>query len=111
MAKILVVLSEWGYWGEELVGPLDVLDARGYETTFMTAKGKQPHALPPSMEPGYLDPPLDKVVTDEYYARKTREVDTSNRLTNPINLSQWFPERPYFNAPNFGHQLEAYYNA
>lgn len=28
--KILVVLSEWGYWGEELVGPLEVLDARGY---------------------------------------------------------------------------------
>ena len=77
----------------------------------MTAKGKQPHALPPSMEPGYLDPPLDKIVTDEYYARKTREIDTSSRLANPINLSQWFPERPYFNAPNFGHQLEAYYNA
>ena len=23
--KILAVLSEWGYWGEELVGPYDVL--------------------------------------------------------------------------------------
>ena len=25
MKKILVVLSEWGFWGEELVGPLDEL--------------------------------------------------------------------------------------
>ena len=23
MKKILVVLSEWGFWGEELIGPLE----------------------------------------------------------------------------------------
>ncbi len=108
--KILVCISEFGYWGEELVGPLDVLDAGGYETVFMTAKGRRAHALPPSMEAGYLDPPLDKVVTDEYYASKTREIDASKRLDNPINLSTWFPVRPYFNSANFGHGLEKYYN-
>jgi len=109
MKKILAVLSEWGYWGEELVGPLEVLDAKGYETLFVTPRGKRPHALPPSMEAGYFDPPLDKVVTDEYYAKKTREIDASTRLDRPINLSEWFPERPYFNSPNFGHELEKYY--
>lgn len=108
--KVLVMLSEWGYWGEELVGPLEVLDQHGYTSTFMTARGKRPHALPPSMEAGYFDPPLKKVVTDEYYARRTREIDDSNRLDNPVNLSAWFPERPYFNDPNFGHELEAYHN-
>ncbi|MEW5871023.1 MAG: type 1 glutamine amidotransferase domain-containing protein [Chloroflexota bacterium] len=111
MKKILCCLSEWGYWGEELVGPLEVLDAHGYETVFMTPKGKRAHALPPSMEEGYLDPPLDKIVTDAYYAAKSREIDASSRLDNPINLSEWFPERPYFNSQNFGHALEAYYNA
>jgi putative intracellular protease/amidase len=111
MAKVLICLSEWGYWGEELVGPLEVLDEHGYESVFMTPKGKRAHALPPSMEPGYFDPPLDKVVTDEYYAAKSREIDESTRLDNPINLSKWFPERPYFNSANFGHELEAYYNA
>ncbi|MFN8474498.1 MAG: type 1 glutamine amidotransferase domain-containing protein [Anaerolineae bacterium] len=109
--KILCMISEYGYWGEELVGPLEVLDAAGYETTFMTAKGNRAHALPPSYEPGYWDPPLDKCVTDEYYAALTKKVDESDRLDNPINLSTWFPERPYFNRPNFGHALEAYYNA
>jgi putative intracellular protease/amidase len=109
--KILVVVSEWGYWGEELVGPLEVLDAQGYESTVMTAKGRRPHALPPSKQAGYFDPPLKKVVTDEYYARKTRELDASPRLDTPVNLAAWFPERPYFNDPNFGHELEAYYNA
>ncbi|NDJ63098.1 MAG: type 1 glutamine amidotransferase domain-containing protein [Chloroflexi bacterium] len=103
------MLSEWGYWGEELVGPLEVLDAKGYEVTFMTNKGKRPHALPPSMEVGFFDPPLAKVVTDEYYATKTRELDESTRLDNPVSLSDWFPERPYFNNPNFGRELENYF--
>ena len=111
MKRILVVLSEWGYWGEELVGPLEVLDAQGYQIAFATAKGNRAHALPPSMEAGYFDPPLDKVVTDEYYARKTREIDSSTRLDNPLNLSTWFPVRPFFNSANFGHELEAYHTA
>jgi putative intracellular protease/amidase len=110
MKKVLCVLSEFGYWGEELVGPLEVFDAQGYSVTFMTANGKRAHALPPSMEPGYFDPPLHKVVTDEYYARRTREIDASTRLDNPISLRDWFPERPFFNDPEFGHKLEQYYN-
>jgi len=108
--KILCTLSEYGYWGEELVGPLETLDAHGYEVTFVTSFGKRARALPPSMEPGFYDPPLHKVVTDEYFAQKTSEIDASTRLDNPINLSTWFPERPYFNGPNFGHEFEAYYN-
>ena len=108
--RVLFVLSEWGYWGEELIGPLEVFDARGYQSEFMTAKGNKPPALPPRMQEGYFDPPLDKVVTDAYFAAKTREIHESNRLDKPINLSKWFPERPYFNSSNFGHDLEAYYN-
>jgi putative intracellular protease/amidase len=108
--KILVCISEFGFWGEELIGPLDVLDEHGYETVFMTPKGKRAHPLPPSMEAGYFDPPLFKVVTDEYYAKKSRDIDASKRLDNPINLSTWFPVRPYFNSPNFGPGLEEYYN-
>jgi putative intracellular protease/amidase len=107
--KVLTVLSEFGFWGEELVGPLEVLDAKGYEVSFMTPKGGRAHALPPSMTPGYLDPPLDKVVTDEHFAAATKDIDASPRLDNPINLSTWFPERPFFNAPSFGHKLENYY--
>ena len=109
--KVLVVLSEWGFWGEELVGPIEVLDAHGYESTFATPKGKRPHALPPSMTEGYFDPPLRKCVTDAYFAQKTRAIDASSRLDNPLNLSELLPERPYFNADNFGHELEAYYQA
>ena len=43
--KILVTLSEYGYWGEELIGPLDVMNEHGYEYTFVTARGRKPPAL------------------------------------------------------------------
>jgi putative intracellular protease/amidase len=108
--KVLVVLSEFGFWGEELVGPLEVLDEHGYESVFMTGKGKRPHALPPSMDPEYIDPPLDKKVTSEYYAQKTKAIDEGTRLDNPVSLRKWFPERPYFSSKNFAHALEDYHN-
>ncbi|MGL5035311.1 MAG: GMC family oxidoreductase N-terminal domain-containing protein, partial [Microcystaceae cyanobacterium] len=108
--KILAILSEWGYWGEELVGPYDVLRQAGYTIDFATAHGRKPPALPPSMDENYVDPPLDKYVTDAHFAQRTREVDGSDLLGNPINLAEWFPGMPYFNSPNFGHELESYYN-
>lgn len=110
MKKILCCLSEWGYWGEELIGPMESLQAAGYTIDFMTPTGKKAPALPPSMEAGYFDPPLRKVVTSEYYAEKTRVFDESSALDEPIDLSSWFPERPYFNEEDFGHKLVDYHN-
>ncbi|MBE4585763.1 hypothetical protein BOO29_12430 [Vibrio navarrensis] len=52
--KILAVLSEYGYWGEELVGPLQALDKQGYTVDFATPTGKRAHALPPSMDAGLV---------------------------------------------------------
>ena len=108
--RILVVLSEWGYWGEELIGPLDVLTGAGYQLDFMTPFGRKPPALPPSYDPTYIDPPLDKGVTSEHFARRTKEVENSDLLNNPINLAEQLPLMPYFNSPNFGHELEAFNN-
>jgi putative intracellular protease/amidase len=106
---ILCCLSEWGYWGEELVGPYDVLTDHGYQIDFMTRKGHKPLALDPSMQAGFFDPPLDKVVTSEHFAQRTREIDNSDLLDHPISLAAWFPQMPYFNSAGFGHALEDYY--
>lgn len=108
--KILVVLSEWGYWGEELLGPLETFDAAGYETVFVTPRGKRPVALPPSMNPSYIDPPLGRTVTSPEVTQKVRVLNESDRLSNPMNLSQWVPEYPYWSTPNFLRKLEAYYD-
>ena len=43
----------------------------------MTLTGQKPPALPPKHGAGLLDLPLDKVVTDEHYARRTRAIQDS----------------------------------
>jgi putative intracellular protease/amidase len=107
--RILVVLSEYGYWGEELVGPLAAFDARGYESVFVTPTGKRPRALPPSMDPGYIDPPLGRSVTTQEVADRTRAIDESDRLASPLNLQSWVPERPYTADPDYLRRLERYH--
>ena len=122
--RILIVLSEHGYWGEELVGPLDVFDQARYEVEFATPTGKRPGALPPSMNPDYIDPPLNRPVVSEEMARKTRELDDTSptrparakRLDKPRSLAtpldhgekSWVPERPYWSHPNFVRLMENY---
>ncbi|MFD0688705.1 type 1 glutamine amidotransferase domain-containing protein [Actinomadura fibrosa] len=106
---VLVVLSEHGYWGEELLGPLTEFDASGYDVTFVTPTGKRPRALPPSLDPSYVDPPLGRSVTTEEVARLARALDESNRLDSPLDLEQWVPERPYMSDPGYLARLESYH--
>jgi putative intracellular protease/amidase len=108
--KALIVLSGYGYWGEELVGPLEALQAANYEIDFVTPKGTKPVALPPSMDETYVDPPLGRGVTTKEMADKVKAIEKSDLLANPINLSTWFPERPYYSAPLLVRELEKYYN-
>ena len=109
--KILVVLSEWGYWGEELVGPLETFDAAGYAVDFATPTGQRPVALTPSMDPTYVDPPLGRPVVSDEMADKVKMLDSASnpRLDHPINLKEWLPERPYWSSPKFLREMEEYY--
>ncbi len=107
--RILVVLSEWGYWGEELIGPLDTFDAAGYQVDFVTPTGKRPVALTPSMDPDYVDPPLGRGVTSPEVAHKVRDLEASDRLDHPISLADLLPERPYRSSHNYLREQEAYF--
>ena len=107
--RILVVLSEWGFWGEELVGPLEAFEEAGYDVDLMTPTGKRPVAIGVSMDPDYVDPPLGRSVTSPEMAEKVKEIDSSPRLDNPMNLSELMPERPYHSEDNFLRKEEAYY--
>jgi putative intracellular protease/amidase len=109
--RILAILSEFGYWGEECIGPVETFDKAGYTVEFATPKGKRAHALPPSMDATYVDPPLGRSVTTEEVAKKVRDFDASGRLDNPLNLEQMVPERPYFSSHNYVREMEAYYKA
>ncbi|MFE2310739.1 type 1 glutamine amidotransferase domain-containing protein, partial [Streptomyces sp. NPDC059411] len=84
--KILVIVSEHGYWAEELIGPVSKFDEQGYEVVFATPTGKRAHALPPSLDANYIDPPLGRSVTTEENARLGREFEQSCRRDSPLDL-------------------------
>jgi putative intracellular protease/amidase len=107
--KILAIVSEFGYWGIELVGPLSKLEAAGYTLEFMTPKGEKPEALPPSYDTTYVDPPLGLCVTTPLMAKMVTEFEASNRLETRRNMSEEIPERPYHSAPDFLEKLHKYY--
>jgi len=108
--RVLAVLSEYGYWGIELVGPLNILENAGYKIDFMTPNGKQADALPPSYDTTYIDPPLNACVTTPQHEKEVKAFMAQNRTASPINLSQLIPERPYHSAENFDKKIEAYYH-
>ena len=107
--KILAIVSEYGYWGVELVGPLEKLEAAGYQVEFMSVHGKKAEALPPSFDTTYMDPPLGVCVTTTIAAEKVKNFEATNRLENCLAMTDYFPERPYYSHPNFLRELENYY--
>jgi putative intracellular protease/amidase len=109
--NIMILVSEWGYWGEELLGPVETFDAAGYQLTFVTAKGERPTILDVSLRPDYIDPPLGRSVTSKEVAGRAYELDRSDRLRSPVNLSALMPECPYWSSPNFLREVEKYYSA
>lgn len=109
MKKILFLVSEWGYWGEELIGPLEACDKAGYQVEFLTPRGQKPTALSVSMDPKYIDPPLNRSVTSAEMAEKVREFTLSGRADSPRSLKEWFPERAYPSSPTYLRDMEAYH--
>ena len=95
MTKVLFAISEWGYWGEELVGPLEACDQAGYEVEFVTPTGARPTPLAVSIRPGYADPPQGRSVTSPEMAAKTRAPGRRHRMDKPHDLGGWVPARPY----------------
>lgn len=90
--KVIVTLSNFGYWGEELVAPLEAMDAEGYEITFATHTGKKPVVLSVSADPDWIDPTLGHTVTTPEMAEKVRKLDASDRLSNPIKIDDIDPD-------------------
>lgn len=109
MKNVLFLVSEWGYWGEELIGPLEACDKAGYKIDWVTPTGQKPTALSVSMDPSYIDPPLGRPVTTPEMAEKVRLFNASGRVDSPKSLKQWFPQRAYPSSPTYLRDMEAYH--
>jgi putative intracellular protease/amidase len=110
MKRVLFVISEWGYWGEEVIGPLQACDQAGYEVTFVTPTGAKPTPLTVSMDPGFVDAALGRSVTAPEMAAATRALHDSDRLDKPVSLAETLPGRPYPSSPTYLRDLEAYHD-
>ncbi|MCW4000767.1 MAG: DJ-1/PfpI family protein [Candidatus Bathyarchaeota archaeon] len=109
--KMLIVLSEYGYWGEELLGPLEELERAGYTFDFVTPTGQRPIALPASMDPTFIDPPLGRAVVSAEVAKKVSFLESPENplLQNPKNLTNWFPQSPYLSSSSYLREREEYF--
>lgn len=107
--KVLIFLSEHGYWGEEFVGPYDVLTENGIGIDYWTPTGRVPRALPPSMSAGFQDPPLGKSVTSADVAAKVKAIDdrAAEFFSRRISLAERFPLRPYLSEAFEGNNERA----
>lgn len=107
--KVLVVVSEHGFWVEELVKPLDRLESAGYKTQFLTPTGAVPAPDGASMDPTYKDPPLGRPVTSPELAERGKSTDWNDLFSERISLRDWFPVRPYLSSEHYLADLESYY--
>ncbi|MCL7416413.1 MAG: type 1 glutamine amidotransferase domain-containing protein [Halalkalicoccus sp.] len=79
MVRVLFVVSEEGYWGEECIEPLTTLSDAGVEVTVATPSG-----APPVIDETSLDPEMVGEETAEW----VREVhETDERLNDPEALA------------------------
>lgn len=109
--KVLIAVSEHGFWAEELLKPLDRLREAGFEFDFVVATGR---ALPfpdgASLDPEYIDPPLGRSVTSVEMAARAQTSDWAALFEKRIALRDWMPVRPYLSTGDaYRIALEQYY--
>jgi putative intracellular protease/amidase len=109
--KVLIVVSEHGFWVEELLAPIDHLDAAGISYDFVTATGTPvPFPDAASLDAGYVDPPLGRPVTSEEMAERGRNADWESMFADRMSLKEWMPLRPYVSAEGgYLAAMEKYY--
>jgi putative intracellular protease/amidase len=80
MSTALVVATEEGYWGEEIVEPLEALDEAGADVTVATPSGGKPVLDVRSADPDGVG---------EETAQRVRKVhDSDPRLADPLALRE-----------------------
>jgi putative intracellular protease/amidase len=109
--KVLIALSEHGFWVEELLKPVDRLEEAGIEYEFIVATGKTvPFPDAASLDHAYVDPPLGRPVTSKELAQRAKKMDWDAMFANRHALTDWMPLRPYLSAGGgYLQAMEKYY--
>ncbi|MBX3044549.1 MAG: type 1 glutamine amidotransferase domain-containing protein [Candidatus Kapabacteria bacterium] len=111
MKKILIAVSEHGFWIEELLLPIDHFNKAGYTYDIITPTGALPFPDGASLDDTYKDPPLGRCVTSPELAERGKNINWEEFFAGRLSLKDWFPVRPYLSADNYVGSLEKYYGA
>ncbi len=84
--KVLVVASNYGFWGEELQAPWDALKKAGYDVTIGTPLGKPPLPLAISVDPDFVDPIQNYNVNPPEVSARVKELVDSGEWNHPVKL-------------------------
>jgi putative intracellular protease/amidase len=110
--KVLIAVSERGFWVEELLKPLDRLIEAGISYDFLVNTGEStPFPDGASLDSTYVDPPLGRPVTSEEMSKRAKSQDWEKLFQNRIVLKKWMPVRPYLSSDKYLYALEDYYVA
>jgi putative intracellular protease/amidase len=107
--KVLCVVSEHGFWAQELLLPVDRLQAAGIDVHFATPTGALPLPDGGSLDSGYVDPPMGRPVTSPAMEERARTTDWDIYFKDRVNLSELFGVRPYLSSDGYLGALEQYY--
>jgi putative intracellular protease/amidase len=108
--KVLCVVSEHGFWSQELLLPIDRLEAAGIHVDFACPTGAQPLPDGGSLESSYVDPPLGRPVTSPEMEERARTTDWEIYFKDRLSLRELMPVRPYLSSDNYLGSLEEYYD-
>jgi putative intracellular protease/amidase len=107
--SVLCVVSEHGFWAQELLLPVDRLESAGIEVHFATPTGAQPFPDGGSLDSSYVDPPLGRPVTSPEMEERGKTTNWETYFKDRISLASALPVRPYLSAPNYLTAMEEYY--
>ena len=87
MAKVLILATNYGTWGEELQAPWDIINKAGHEVTLTTPLGKKPQPLTVSVDPDFVDPIINFNVNPPEVCARIKELADGDEWADPIKFS------------------------
>lgn len=86
MAKVLILATNYGTWGEELQAPWDIIKKAGHDVTLATPLGKKPLPLVISMDPDFVDPIQNYKTNPPDVCARIKGLTDGNEWANPIKF-------------------------
>lgn len=84
---VLVVASNYGFWGEELQAPWDQIVGAGHDAVMATPQGKRPLPLAISVDPDFVDPIQKYPVNPPEVCERVKELTLGDAWAKPLQLS------------------------